>query len=130
MKVPNFLTRIAEKSPVETNTETLTGAYGGVPARISPSNVSNVFTRIPGHGMSGVSSPIASRPPSAPMLNSPLYHTQIPGVGRLLGMEVTGFRRGTDAVHPAAVSDVEHLSANTGIHSSLVRKVSRGNGSV
>lgn len=130
MKMPNFLTRFAEKSPVQTNTETLTGAFGGVPARISPSNVGNVFTHIPGHGMSGVSSPIASRPPGAPMLKSATYHTQIPGVGRLLGMDTTSFRRGTDAVHPAAVSDVEHLSANTGVHPTVARQVSRGNGSV
>lgn len=122
--------RFMDKSPVETNSEVLTGAIGGVPPRISPTNVGNVFTAIPGRGLAGVSSPIAARPPSAPMLNSANYHSQIPGVGRLLGLDVTSFKRGTDNVHPAAVSDVEHVKDTTGIHPTVARKVRRGNGSV
>ena len=130
MKVPNFLSRTVDQTPAETNSQVLTGAIGGVVPRITPTNVSNVFGSLAGHGMSGVSSPIAFRPPSAPMLKSATYHTQIPGVGRLLGMDTISFRRGTNDVHPAAVSDVEHLSANVGVHPSVARKVSRGNGSV
>lgn len=122
--------RVHKVSPIETNTEVLTGAYGGVPPRISPTNIGNVFTTIPGHGMSGVSSPIAARPSSAPMLKSSQYHTQIPGVGRLLGLDTVSFKRGTDNVHPAAVSDVEHVSGQAGIHPSVARKVRRGDGSV
>ena len=130
MRLPDFVHRTIGRSPIETNTEVLTGAIGGVLPRVSPTNVGNVFTRIPGHGMSGVSSPIAARPPSAPMLNSANYHSQIPGVGRLLGLDVTSFKRGTSDVHPAAVSDVEHVSANIGVHPTVARKVRRGNGSV
>lgn len=130
MKLPNTVVRFFDKAPApETNTQTLTGAFGGVPARVSPSNVSNVFTSLPGRSMAGVSSPIAARPPSAPMLKTALYHSLIPGVGRNLGLDTTSFRRGTDAIHPAAVTDVEHVSAN-GVHASVARKVSRGNGSV
>lgn len=130
MRLPNFLHRGVQASPVNSNSETLTGAIGGVPARISPSNVGNVFTQIPGRSMSGVTSPIASRPPSAPMLNSASYHTQNPGVGRLLGLDTTSFQRGTPDVHPAAVSDVEHVSSNAGVHSTVARKVLNGGQSV
>lgn len=133
MKFPNTLTRFVDKAPApETSGQTLTGAFGGVPARISPSNIANVFRSNPTNGAlsRGVSSPIAYSPPSAPMLKSAEYHTQIPGVGRLLGMPTVGFRRGTDSIHPAAVTDVQHISSNTGAHPTVARKVLRGNGSV
>ena len=130
MKLPDFVHRTIGRSPVETNSEVLTGAFGGVPARVSPTNVSSVFTHLPGRSMSGVTSPIAARPPSAPMLRSSSYHTQIPGTGRLLGLDTTSFQRGTTDVHPAAVSDVEHVAANAGVHSTVARRVQRGNGSV
>ena len=130
MKLPDIVHRTINRSPVETNTEVLTGAFGGVLPRVSPTNVSSVFTRIPGHGMAGVSSPIAARPPSAPMLKSASYHTQIPGTGRLLGLDTISFKRGTTDIHPAAVSDVEHVASNVGIHPTVARKVQRGNGSV
>jgi hypothetical protein len=78
----------------------------------------------------GISARIAERPNSAPMLKSADYHTQIPGIGVLRGMPTIGFKRGTDAVHSAAVSDVEHVRGTIGVHPTVVRQVQRGNGSL
>lgn len=124
--ISNLTRGFLPKPPVERNQEVLTGAFGGVPARVSPTNVSSVFTHIPGRGMSGVSSPIAARPPAAPMLNSADYHSQIPGIGRLLGVDAVTFKRGTPDVHPAAVSDVQHVSESIGVHPTVARKMRQG----
>lgn len=116
----------------ETTTEVTNGAFAGIVPRIFPTNVQNVFTMLPmgNIGSSGISTRVAARPNSAPMLDSSDWFTQIPGIGILKGMPTKSFGRGTDDVHPAAVSDAEHVSDKFGVHPTIRRKVLRGDGSL
>lgn len=127
-----IIDRLNKKAPTPTiNREITTGAYGGVIPRTFPTIVNPIYTPIPHAPLTGgITARIADRPNSAAMLSSADYHTQIPGIGRLMGMPTIPFRRGTTDVHPAAVSDVEHVSLTAGVHPTVIRQVRRGNGSL
>ena len=103
----------------------------GSPTRVFSTAFSNLFSFNPvgNYPKSGVTSPIAARPPSAPMLEDAMYHSNIPGIGKLLGVASRPFVRGTLDVHPAAVSDVEHVSSQR-IHPTIKRKVLMGDKSL
>lgn len=127
--------RFGRKTKVnaETTTEVVNGAFGGVRARITPTNVNPVFTRQPrgGGGITGgLTARIADRPNSAPMLNSADWHTNVPGIGILRSMPTIPFRRGTDLIHPAAVTDATHIRDTIGVHPTVRRKVLRGHESL
>lgn len=128
--------RFSRKTKVnaETSTEVVTGAYGGVRARITPTNINPIFSTQPrgGGGITGgITTRIADRPNSAPMLNSSDFHSNIPGIGTLRnGLPTISFRRATDAVHPAAVSDAIHVRDSIGVHPTVRRKVLRGHESL
>lgn len=127
--------RFGRKTKVnaETTTEVVTGAFGGVRARITPTNVNSIYSQIPrgGGGITGGITPrIADRPNSAPMLSSADWHTNIPGIGILRSLPTVGFQRGTDLIHPAAVTDATHIRDTIGVHPTIRRKVLRGNGSL
>lgn len=126
-----ILDRIKSRKPqVEITSEVVTGAYGGARARITPTNINSIFTQLPGQGLSGISTRAAARPNSAPMLKSSTWHTNIPGIGVLRGMPTTPFSRGTEDIHPAAVSDATHIRQHYGVHPTIRRKILRGNGSL
>lgn len=116
----------------ETTAEVTNGAYAGIGARVFPTNTNSIFTLLPmgNIGVSGIAPRIAARPNSAPMLDSSDFFTQIPGIGILNGMPTRSFQRGSPNVHPAAVSDAEHVSDKFQVHPTIRRKVLRGNGSL
>lgn len=127
-----FLDRINKTAPTPTvNREITNGAYGGVVPRTFPTITNPIYGSIPIPQLGGgITSRIAQRPNSAPMLKSATYHTQIPGIGLLMGMPTVDFKRGTTDVHRAAVSDVQHVKAIAGVHPTTVRQVRRGVGSL
>lgn len=128
--------RFSRKTKVnaETTTEVVTGAYGGVRARITPTNTNPIYSPQPrgGGGITGgLTARIADHPNSAPMLNSSNFHSNIPGIGKLRnGLPTVGFSRGSAAIHPAAVSDATHIRDTIGVHPTVRRKVLRGDGSI
>lgn len=101
------------------------------PVREFPTQVANLFHFNPvgNYPRSGVTTPIAARPNSAPMLEDSMLHSNIPGIGRLLGVASRPFMRGTLDIHPAAVSDVEHVISGR-IHPTTKRKVLMGDKSL
>lgn len=103
----------------------------GRPVREFPTTVSNLFHFNPvgNYPRSGVTTPIAARPNSAPMLEDSLFHSNIPGISRLLGIASRPFMRGTVDIHPAAVSDVEHVVSGR-VHPTTKRKVLMGDKSL
>lgn len=130
MSIFDRLNRKKSPAPV-INREILNGSLGGVIPRVTPTLVNPVNRAVPYiKPGGGVSTPIADRPNNAAMLKSANYYTQIPGIGVLMGMPTTSFRRGSPAVHSAAVSDVTHVRPTIGVHPTVVRQVRRGNGSL
>lgn len=104
----------------------------GVLPRVFPVNVNQVFRQLPRPpytASGGVSSPVAYRPNSAPMLDSSSYYSEIPAIGLNLGIPSRPFKRGTMDVHPAAVSDAVHVRGS-GVHPTIRRKVLMGDKSL
>lgn len=104
---------------------------GGSPAREFPTQVANLyhFNPVGNYPRTGVTTPIAARPNSAPMLEDSFYHSNIPGIAKLLPFITRPFVRGTLDIHPAAVSDVEHVALGR-IHPTTKRKVLMGDKSL
>lgn len=108
--------------------EAETGAYGGVLSRISPTTVGNIFSFLPtGIRQGGASTPIAARPPRAPMLESADFHSLIPsGSGFVKQTWAKSWSRvGPTGVHSAAVDQATHIDSRT-VHPTTKRKQLRG----
>ena len=123
---------INKKAPSPTvNRRVVNNAYGGVPPRAFTTLVEPIYKRIPHQRpIGGIAQPIPHVPNTAPMLRSASYHTQTAARGWAKEMPAVGFSRGTKEVHPAAVSDVIHVSPIFGVHPTTARKARRGNGSL
>lgn len=125
-KLANILRGRKKPKPQPKHEVVRAGSFGGVIPREFPTSAENIFTRLPVGNIpsSGISARIAARPNSAAMLESSDFYSQIPGVGRLLGVSSRPFSRQSPDVHPAAVNDVVHLRGR--VHPTTSRKVLQG----
>lgn len=108
--------------------EHITGAYGGVPPRITPSAIDHLFSLPPlPFRPGGIQVNLAARPPAAPMLDSGAFHSGIPtATGMVRNTPSTGFTRGGGII-PSAQDAASHINPGS-VHPTTVRKNLRGTG--